>query len=169
MRLDDVTLKQAMDIITDTTGNAYIVADNIYMVGDTTVRPGQTNPILESKVIWLKHLEAQELINSLPSDIPRTNVTISQDRNALIVLGPKKIIDRLESLLSEIDIENSDIRSRQQTAVSVAVDESGLLTVDTKDAPMEELLREISIKKGIDITVLSRYGSSGIKPIGVMI
>jgi len=90
MRLDDVTLGQAMDIITDVTGNAYVVTDNIYMVGDPTVRPGQTNPILENKVIWLKHIEAQDIINALPTDIPRTSVTISQDRNALIVLGPKK-------------------------------------------------------------------------------
>ena len=60
----------------------------------------------------------------------------------------------MESLLNEIDIENPDIRSRQQTAVSVEVDESGLLTVDTKDASIGELLREISIKKGIDITIL---------------
>ena len=67
MRLDDVTLGQAMDILTDVTGNAYVVTDNIYMVGNPTVRPGQTNPILENKVIWLKHIEAQDLINSLPS------------------------------------------------------------------------------------------------------
>lgn len=154
MRLDDVTLGQAMDILTNVTGNAYVVTDNIYMVGDPTVRPGQTNPILENKVIWLKHIEAQDIINALPTDIPRTSVTISLDRNALIVLGPKKIIARVESLLDEIDIENPDIRSRQQTAVSVEVDESGLLTVDTKDAPIGELLREISIKKGIDITII---------------
>jgi len=154
MRLDDVTLVQAMDILTDVTGNAYVVTDNIYMVGDPTVRPGQTNPILENKVIWLKHIEAQDIINALPTDIPRTSVTISQDRNALIVLGPKKIIARVESLLDEIDIENPDIRSRQQTAVSVEIDESGLLTVDTKDAPIEVLLREISIRKGIDITII---------------
>ena len=161
MRLDDVTLVQAMDILTDVTGNAYVVTDNIYMVGDPTVRPGQINPILENKVIWLKHIEAQDLINSLPTDIPRTSVTISQDRNALIVLGPKKIIARVESLLDEIDIENPDIRSRQQTAVSVEVDESGLLTVDTKDAPIEELLRKISIRKGIDITIIGGTTSVG--------
>ena len=162
MRLDDVTLEQAMDIITDATGTAYIVTDNIYMIGDPTVKPGQTNPVLESKVIWLKYIDAQELMNSLPSDIPRTSVTISMDRNALIVLGPKKIIGRVENLLNEIDVENPNIRSRQQTAVSVEIDESGLLTVDTKDAPIEDLLREISIKKGIDITILGGGGTTSL-------
>jgi type II secretory pathway component HofQ len=160
MRLDDVTLEQAMEMITDATSNAYIVADNIYIVGSPTVKPGQTNPVLESKVIWLKHIDAQDILNAIPTDIPRTSVTISMDRNALIVLGSKKTIRRIENLLKEIDIENPYIRSRKQSAVSVEVDESGLLTVDTKDAPIEELLREVSIKKGIDITILSGYGES---------
>jgi type II secretory pathway component GspD/PulD (secretin) len=154
-RLDGVTLEQALDVLTDATGNAYTVVDDIYLVGDATVRPGQANPLLERKIIWLKYIEAQELINSLPSDIPRTSVTASQDRNALIVLGPKKTIQQVKSLVDEIDIENPDIRSRQQMAISVDVDDEGLLTIDAKDAPMEMLLREISIRKGIDITILS--------------
>ena len=158
MRLDDVTLEQAMGALTDATGNVYIVLDDIYLVGDPAAKPGQINPLLERKVIWLEHIEAQDLINSLPSNIPRTSVTISQDRNALIVLGSKEIIQQLESLIDEIDIENPDIRSRQQIAVSVEVDDEGLLTIDAKDAPMEVLLREISIRKGIDITILSSFG-----------
>ena len=159
MRLDGVTLEQALDALTDATGNAYTVVDDIYLVGDPTVRPGQTNPLLERKIIWLKHVEAQELMNSLPSDIPRTSVTASQDRNALIVLGPKKIIQQVEGLVDEIDIENPDIRSRQQMAVSVEVDDEGLLTIDAKDAYMEVLLREISIRKGIDMTILGSVGA----------
>jgi type II secretory pathway component GspD/PulD (secretin) len=162
MRLDDVTLDKTLGILTDASGNAYTIVDDTYMIGDPTVRPGQTNPILESKVIWLKHIQAQDLINSLPTDIPRTNVTISLDRNALIVLGPKKTIERLEGLLSELDIDNPDIRSRQQVAVSVEVDDSGLITVDAKGAPIEEIMREISIRKGIDITLLAAGGVTSV-------
>jgi type II secretory pathway component GspD/PulD (secretin) len=158
-RLDGVTLEQALDTLTDATGTVYTVVDEIYMVGDPTVRPGQTNPLLERKVVWLKHIEVQDLINSLPSDIPKTSVTISQDRNALIVLGSQKTIQQLEKLLEEIDVEDPDIRSRQQTAIAVEVDDDGLLTIDAKDAPMETLLREISIRKGIDMTLL---GSAGL-------
>ncbi len=159
VRLDSVTLEQALDTLTDATGTVYTVIDNIYMVGDPTVRPGQTNPLLERKVVWLKHIEVQDLINSLPSDIPKTSVTISQDRNALIVLGSQKTIQQLEKLLEEIDVEDPDIRSRQETAIAVEVDDEGLLTIDAKDAPMETLLREISIRKGIDMTLL---GSAGL-------
>lgn len=159
VRLDGVNLEQALDTLTDATGTVYTVIDNIYMVGDPTVRPGQTNPLLERKVVWLKHIEVQDLMNSLPSDIPKTSVTISQDRNALIVLGSQKTIQQLEKLLEEIDVENPDIRSRQETAIAVEVDDAGLLTIDAKDAPMETLLREISIRKGIDMTLL---GSAGL-------
>ncbi len=158
VRLDGVTLEQALDTLTDATGTVYTVIDNIYMVGDPTVRPGQTNPLLERKVVWLKHIEVQDLINSLPSDIPKTSVTMSQDRNALIVLGSQKTIQQLEKLLEEIDVEDPDIRSRQETAIAVEVDDDGLLTIDAKDAPMEILLREISIRKGIDMTLLGNAG-----------
>ena len=159
VRLDGVTLEQALDTLTNATGTVYTVVDDIYMVGDPTVRPGQTNPLLERKVVWLKHIEVQDLINSLPSDIPKTSVTMSQDRNALIVLGSQKTIQQLERLLEEIDVEDPDIRSRQETAIAVEVDDAGLLTIDAKDAPMETLLREISIRKGIDMTLL---GSAGL-------
>jgi hypothetical protein len=158
VRLDGVNLEQALDTLTDATGTVYTVVDNIYMVGDPTVRPGQTNPLLERKVVWLKHIEVQDLVNSLPSDIPKTSVTISQDRNALIVLGSQKTIQQLEKLLEEIDVEDPDIRSRQETAIAVEVDDEGLLTIDAKDAPMETLLREISIRKGIDMTLLGNAG-----------
>ncbi len=164
LRLDNVTLKQALDAITDITGATYTVVDDVYYVGDPSVKPGQINPLLERKVIWLKHIEAQELINSLPSDIPRTSITIAQDRNALIVLGHKRMIERLESFLAEVDVDNANIRSRQQYALSVEVDDSGLLTIDAKDATMESVLREISIKKGIDITIISGTGFAYTTP-----
>lgn len=164
LRLDNITLEQALDAITDITGTTYAVIDDVYYIGDPSVKPGQINPLLERKVIWLKHIDAQELMNSLPSDIARTNITIAQDRNALIVLGHKKMIERLESYLAEIDVDNADIRSRQQTALSVEVDDLGLITIDAKDATMESILREISIKKGINITILSRTGFAYTTP-----
>lgn len=159
MRLDDVTLEQALDAMTDAAGIAYTMMNNIYLVGDPTVRPGQLNPLLERKVVWLKHIDAQDLQNALPSDIPRTSVTISQDRNALILLGSRKVIQQIESIINEIDIENPEIRSRQEMAISVEVDDEGLLTIDAKDSPMVMLLREISIRKGIDMTILEYPGA----------
>ena len=70
-RLDAVTLDQALDALTDATGNVYTVVDGIYMVGDPTIRPGQTNPLLERKVIWLRYIEAQDVISALPCVHPQ--------------------------------------------------------------------------------------------------
>jgi len=159
MRLDNVTLDQAFETLANVTGATYTLLDGIYLFGDPTIKPGQANPLLEQKVIWLKYINAQDLVNSLPGDIPRTSVTISQDRNAIVVIGHRKIVERIESFLKEIDVDNPDIRSRQQMAISVELDDAGLVTIDAKDAPMEMLLREISIKKGIDITILGGSGS----------
>jgi type IV pilus assembly protein PilQ len=161
MRLDNVSLEQSMDALTDATGNVYTVVDDIYMVGDPTVRPGIPNPLLERKIIWLEHIEAQEVFSALPSNIPKTSITMPQDRNAVIVLGSRDIVQQIESFIEEIDIENSDIRSRQEIAVSVEVDDDGLLTIDAKDAPITMVLREISIRKGIDMTILGDAGVGG--------
>jgi len=158
IRLDGVTLEQALDAVSDAASITYMVTGDIYVVGEAMVRPGQSNPLLEQKVIWLKYIEASELMNSLPKDIPAANVSISQDRNVLIVVATKEVIQRIESLVEEVDIEDPQIRSRQQSAIFVEVDDQGLLTIDAKDASMEMLLREISIKKDIDVTILSGDG-----------
>jgi type IV pilus assembly protein PilQ len=168
MRLEDVTLEQALDLLTAASGSAYKKvdfdklnpADSIYVVGDPTAKPGQENPLLEKKVIWLKYIEASDFISALPADIPRQSVTASQDRNAIIVLGTKQTIEEVEQLVEELDIENADIRSRQQYAIFVDVDALGLISIDVKDAPMELVIRELSVKTGIDVTLMDTTGVS---------
>jgi type II secretory pathway component GspD/PulD (secretin) len=163
MRLDSVDLDLALQLLTEATGNAYKIIDGVYIVGDPTVRPGKINPLLEREIVWLKYMEAEDAFAALPSDISKASVTVSPDRNALILLGTREIIEQLKGIIRQIDIENPDIRSRLYMAMSVEVDDDGLLTIDAKDAPISMLLREISIRKGIDMTILSNSG--GDSPI----
>ncbi|MFQ6115254.1 MAG: hypothetical protein ACE5NG_14445, partial [bacterium] len=162
LRLTDVDLDTAMKYITAAAGYEYKVEDGIYLVGDPRIRPGQSNPLLEQKVIWLKHIEAQELMNSLPADIPKQHITLSQDRNALVVLGTAEMFQKLDHLLAEVDIENADIRSRQPSALSVEVDTEGLISIDAKDADMEMVIRELSIRTGIDVVIMEAFGESTV-------
>jgi len=160
MRLDGVPLEQALDNIVAAGGGDYRKVDDIYIVGTATTQAGQNNPLLERKVIWLKHLDAIEIINILPFDIPKTSITISQDRNAIILLGSPKTVEKIEEIIAELDIDNDEIRSRQGFAISVEVDDEGLITIDAKDASVEMVIREISIRAGIDVTILSATGGA---------
>ena len=158
MRLDGVPLEQALDNIAVAGGGDYRKVDDIYIVGTATTQTGQNNPLLERKIIWLKHLEADEIIEILPFDIPKTSVTRSPDRNAIILLGTPKTIQQIEEIIAELDVDSDEIRSRQGFAISVEVDDEGLVTIDAKDAPIEMVIREISIHAEIDVTILSAIG-----------
>ena len=159
MRLEDVPLETALDMITTASGTAYRQVDSIYVVGDATVKPGVENPLLERKVIWLKHIEATEFLNSLPADISRASVIPSQERNALVVVGTPQTIANIERLLSELDVSTPEIRSRQMFAIWVEVDTEGRISVDLKDAPIEMVVRELSIKTGINVVIIDTSAS----------
>ncbi|MBM3238565.1 hypothetical protein FJZ31_19900 [Candidatus Poribacteria bacterium] len=160
-RLENVTLEQALEMITTSSGTAYKKIDDIYIVGDVMVKPGQENPLLERKVIRLKYIEVDDMINILPPDL-RNNVTFSPVHNAIIILGTPKTIEHVEKLMEELDVADDELRSRQQFAIWVEVDEDGLISVDAKDAPMELVVREISIKTGIDVTIIESTGGSTV-------
>lgn len=160
MRLEDVTLEKALDMITAASGSAYKEIDGIYVVGDATVKPGTENPLLERKVIWLKHIEATEFVNSLSADIPRTSVTASQERNAIVVIGTPQTIEKIEHLLSELDVSTPEIRSRQQWALWIDLDEEGRISVDAKDVPMDWVIRDLSIKTGFNVAIIDTSTTS---------
>lgn len=160
MRLEGVPLETALEMITAASGSVYKQVDSIYIVGDATLKPGVENPLLERKVIWLRHIEATELVNSLPADIPRNSVAVSPERNALVVIGTAQTIDQIENLLAELDVSTPEIRSRQQFALWLEVDTEGRISVDAKDAPMEWVVRELSIKTGINVAIIDTYATS---------
>jgi len=160
MRLEGVSLETALEMIMAASGAAYKKVEGIYVVGDPTVKPGAENPLLERKVIWLKHLEATEFLNAVPADIPRTSVAVAQESNALVVIGTPQTIAKIESLISELDVSTPEIRSRQQWALWVEVDAEGRISVDAKDAPMEMVVRELSIKTGINVAIIDTSATS---------
>ncbi|HIE28167.1 TPA: hypothetical protein EYP66_12845 [Candidatus Poribacteria bacterium] len=154
MRLEKVSLESALEMLTAASGTTYKKVDDIYLVGKTTMQQGVENPLIEQKVIWLKHIDGFEFVSALPADIPANSVKPLSDRNAIVVSGARQTIEKIENLIKELDIDNDDIRSRQLTAVAVEVDEEGLITIDAKDASLSAVIREIAIKTGINIVIL---------------
>ncbi len=159
LRLSNKPLEEALGDIALMTGNSYRKVGDIYFIGKGVVQPGEENPLLERKILWLNHLEATDAITLLPADIPKQNLTVSLERNALIVVGTADVIKRTEEVIAELDIDTDAIRTRQQWAIAVDVDgETGRLAVDVKDAPIELVVREVSIRTGIDVLILGETG-----------
>ena len=159
LRLRDKTLEEALSDIALMTSTTYRQVRDIHFIGKGVVQPGEINPLLERRIIWLKHLNAQELAGMLPADIPKQNLTAARDHNAVILLGTAKTIEETEQIIAELDIDNAEIRTRQPFAISIEVDEeTGRLTVDVKEAPIEQVVRELSIRTGINVLILGEQG-----------
>ena len=161
MKVESVSLIDALSLITASTGLVYRqTADGIYLVGDPTLQPGVDNPLLESKIIWLKHLQAAELPNLLPRDIP-ANFSVDGARNAVVVLGDPRTIEKVERFIAEFDIETDAVRSRLTSALSVEYDEGGRVTIDAKNDALEEIVRELVIAADVDLTLFGAAGGAG--------
>jgi type II secretory pathway component GspD/PulD (secretin) len=145
------------------TGNTYRRVGDIHFFGKSTVQPNQINPLLEQKIIWLKHLDAQELPLMLPVDIPKQNLTFAPDHNAIILLGTAEMIQDVEQIIASLDVADDAIRTRQQWATAIEVDQdTELLTVDVKDAAIERVIREIAIRTGINVLILGEGDTPSI-------
>lgn len=135
----------------------------VYLIGDTSLQPGVENPLLDQQVFWLNYLDAAEAVNLLPRDIPNANISVDPTRNALIAVASPHILQRLEGVLTELDVEDDTIRSRLPGALSVTVTETGRLTLDVKGAPLETILREVAIRADVDITLLPSLGMGQLR------
>jgi len=103
LRLSNKPLEEALGDIALMTGNSYRKVGDIYFMGKGVIQPGEENPLLERKIVWLNHLEATDAITLLPADIPKQNLTVSPERNALIVVGTADIIKRTEEVIGSRD------------------------------------------------------------------
>ncbi|MBI1929371.1 secretin and TonB N-terminal domain-containing protein [Candidatus Poribacteria bacterium] len=127
----------------------------------TLLQPGVDNPLLARKLIWLKHLDATELPNLLPRDIPTANPSIDKARNAVVVLADPRMMEKVERFIAEYDVETDAIRSRLPTALRVAYDETGRVTIDAKNAGLEEIVRELVIQADVDVTLFGAAPQAG--------
>ena len=168
LKLESIPLEDALDYVTSSAGLAYrkqLVrsgenTSDVYLVGDPTLQPGLDNPILEERIFWLKHIEAREVTNLLPRDIPSANVSVDEIRNAIVAVGPPRMHDRISRVLKELDIENDAIRSRLVGALAVEVSSEGRISIDAHEVHLVRALRELAVHTNIDITLLGETTTS---------
>lgn len=149
-------LDELLGSLAQMTGHSYRSVDTLHFFGKAHLNQEGLNPLIERKTIWLKHLKAQDVLNLLPADIPKQNVTVSEPHNTVTVAGPAALIASIEQFLLELDIDNDAIRGRQpQGTIAIAVDgDTQRLTVDFKNAPLFDVVRQLAIETGIDVVFL---------------
>lgn len=160
LRIKNKPLDELLEALAQMTGHSYHTVDDLHFFGKAELNQEEINPLIQRKTIWLKHLQAKEVLNLLPADIPKQNVTISEAHNTVTVAGTGELIASTKQFLLELDIDSDAIRSRQpKGTIAIAVDEqTQLLTVDLKNAPLFDVIRQLSIHTAVDVVFLGVDG-----------
>lgn len=156
LRLADRTLSEVLTDLAHMTGYTYRQSGDLHFFGSPEIKPDKANPLIERKTIWLRHLDAKNVMNLLPIHITKQNVVVSPTHNTVTVVGPSKLIRETEQFLAELDTADDAIRSRQGSgAIAIDVDDgTGLLSVDLLDAPLFDVIRQLSIRTETDVVFL---------------
>ncbi|MFP4016677.1 MAG: type II secretion system protein GspD [Halanaerobiales bacterium] len=103
LKLDDVPVKEVIDIILSGTRFAYVKSQGVYLIGDKNAGSPSSSLITESRIIPLEYLEVEKVPALLPHNFPPSNVKVLTEQNALLVTGTNTEIDHLTEYIDKLD------------------------------------------------------------------
>ena len=160
LRLDNRTVSELLTDLAKMTGYTYRQVGDLHFFGAPEIKPDEMNPLIQRKTLWLKHLQAGEVLNLLPTHIPKQHITVSAAHNTVTIVGSLRLIQETEQFLFELDIASDPIRTRQPGgAIAIHVDsQTQRLTVDILNAPLFDVIRQLAIQTGTDMMFLGVDG-----------
>jgi len=98
-KFDGLSAEKVFDYILRGTQYTYSVEDSIFFIG-----PSNMADITITKLIKLKHLQAEGVMELLPEQIAsKAVIKLIKEHNGIMVIGPLQIVKELENYISEID------------------------------------------------------------------
>jgi type II secretory pathway component GspD/PulD (secretin) len=105
MRIADVPLEMAFQILFRGTESTFWAHNGIYFIGPQTMQV-----LNNSKLIVLKHLKAEDVMEMLPATLSKdAQLKLVKSQNAIMVLGTYETIDGLTQYISQIDLPVAQI------------------------------------------------------------
>ncbi|HID32803.1 MAG TPA: type II secretion system protein GspD, partial [bacterium (Candidatus Stahlbacteria)] len=108
-RLDHISLDKALTLIFQGTKYTFKKTDDIYLVGDKSITSPAASALTTAKLIPLFHIKADLVPSLLPQTIPRANVKLVKEQNAVLVFGTEDIVKNAEEFIKTIDIESPQV------------------------------------------------------------
>lgn len=100
MRINDVPLEQAFQIIFRGTDFTFWVHNGIYFIGPQTMQV-----LNNSKLIVLKHLRVDDVMELLPQSLTKeAQLKAVKSQNAIMAMGPYEVIDGISQYITQIDL-----------------------------------------------------------------
>jgi type IV pilus assembly protein PilQ len=104
-KINNLTIDQVLTYIFRGTSYTFRKEGDIYIIGDKS-----TSGIASSKLIRLKHLRSDVLVDLLPNSvINNATVEVIKEQNGLMVIGTNDVIVELENFIQQIDFPTPQI------------------------------------------------------------
>jgi type II secretory pathway component GspD/PulD (secretin) len=111
IRIQQLKFTDALDFLFKGTVFYCKKVDRVYLIGDgSQIRP-ENKDFAEVKIYPVKYIKAEQLLNSLPSIIPKQNFTLMTDKNALILTAPQSVHELFANYLSQVDVAGIEDRT----------------------------------------------------------
>jgi len=168
LRLSNVTLEQALTIVTKLNGLEYAVMDGTYVVGKPDEIAALKAATFVSRAVTVSRLKASDAQQTVAKVAPDVNVSVQPGTSTLLLLGTPVGVGKAESILREMDAsaqaapptsevaqlkyllasQAAQIVSKAVPAVQVSEGTTGTLVL-TGDAT--EIARARTVLSGVDI------------------
>ncbi|MEP0823639.1 MAG: hypothetical protein HRF44_12400 [Ignavibacterium sp.] len=98
-RATSIPLPRAMDLILRNTNYGYRLSEGIYFVGEKT-----NKALVETKLIKLKYLRSEKILETLPQSITAlATLKVMKEHNGIVAIAPSDVIGQLEEYLAQVD------------------------------------------------------------------
>ncbi|MFW5995661.1 MAG: secretin and TonB N-terminal domain-containing protein, partial [Halanaerobiaceae bacterium] len=103
IKLDNVSVEEALDMILGGTRFTYREHDGVYMIGERNLSTPSSRLLTVSEEIVIDYLEAETVPNLLPDSIDSGAIEVMEEKNSILVTGSQPEIDRIKEYIDTID------------------------------------------------------------------
>ncbi|MEJ6951287.1 type II secretion system protein GspD [Natronospora cellulosivora (SeqCode)] len=105
LKLDNVLIKDTIDMLLSGTRFTYRYEDGIYFIGDSNPNSPSSSLLTTNRVIPLNYLQVETVPQLLPHNFPASNVKVLKEQNAILAVGTQTQLDYLSDYIDKIDQE----------------------------------------------------------------
>jgi type IV pilus assembly protein PilQ len=108
-KLTRVPLEQVFRLLFQGTNLTYRKVDSIYLIGDKSINSPAAQAMSSTRLIPLRHIKAEGVLQLLPQSIPAVNVRVVKEQNAILVMGTDDLLNQAEEFIEQIDLVSPQV------------------------------------------------------------
>lgn len=160
IKLEGVSVEEAIDMILGGTRFTYRKHDGVYMVGERNLSTPASRLLTVSEEIMIEYLEAETVPNLLPDNIDTSSIKVMEEKNSLLVTGSEPEIERIKEHIKTIDTKVPqivveavivEVSDREEWEQGVEFDISGSGNEGEQETIFESPLGQLTYNSVVDL------------------